>query len=103
MSLLEGIGPKRQSYFYSLLLGFFLCYPYLSDSTLRTSIFAQFSLIVGLLEGIIGLKRQPHLYSVVLELFLSYSYLFDSILRTSIFAQLLLRSILVDLFISDMC
>ena len=67
---------------------FVLCYSYLFDSTLRTSIFAQFSLIVSLLEGIIGPKRQSHLYSVVLELFLSYYIdLSDSTLRTSIFAQ----------------
>ena len=40
----EGLGSKHQSYFYSVVLELFLCYSYLSDSTLRTSIFAQFLL-----------------------------------------------------------
>ena len=42
--LMKGIGPKCQSYFFSGVLQCFLCYSYLSDSTLRTSSFAQFLL-----------------------------------------------------------
>ena len=42
--LIKGIGPKRHKHFYSLVLEFFLCYSYPSDSTLRTSIFPQFLL-----------------------------------------------------------
>ena len=38
-TLMKTIGQKRQSYFYSVALELFLCYSYLSDSTLRTSIF----------------------------------------------------------------
>ena len=39
----EGLGPKRQSCFYTVVLEFFLCYSYLFDSTLlHTSIFAKF-------------------------------------------------------------
>ena len=39
--MLKGIGPKRQSYFYSVVLKFFLYYSYLSDNTLRPSIFCS--------------------------------------------------------------
>ena len=34
---MKGIGLKRHSYFYSVVLEFCLCYSYLSGSTLRTS------------------------------------------------------------------
>ena len=40
----EVLDPKGQLYFYSVVLDCFLCYYYLSDNTLRTSIFAQFLL-----------------------------------------------------------
>ena len=42
----EELGPKCEIYFYSVVLELFLCYSYLTDSSLRSSIFAQFLLCV---------------------------------------------------------
>ena len=41
---IKGICPKYHTYLYSSVLELLLCYSYLSDSTLRISIFAEFSL-----------------------------------------------------------
>ena len=71
-----GIGPKRYTYFYSLVSKFVLGYSYLSDSNLRTSIFEQFSLMFSLPKNVSFLGVFPPIFTLFLGFFPSIFSLF---------------------------
>ena len=74
VTVVKDIGPKRQLYFYSMVMELFLCYSYLSDSTLRTSIYTQFPLTSDCCKGYRAETSYTFLLlgaGIVLVLFLS--------------------------------
>ena len=66
----EGYRPEV-SVIYPVVLGLFLCYYYLSDSTLRTSIFAQFLLYTMF-------KNQTELQRTRRNVLWDFEFIYDS-------------------------
>ena len=83
MTGVKGVDPKRHLYCYSLVISIFLCYSYLSDSTIRTRVFTYLPIIIS--DWCKGCRPETSFIFLLLgtEIFLCYSHLSDSTLRTS--------------------